>query len=174
MPQKNASSFDIFDMLSDSSKQKPEKPAKTQRQELLEATKYKDKDLYPEGTITIEPYTCVGIQCKLCIKACPTNALYWGTGKVGVMEDLCVYCGACVANCMVDDCIKIERKREDGKLEQFSKPRDVIMLQERINGQKRFERVKTNAAILRHTIKDDNVKKYRNFRGLYTDQENKV
>ena len=38
------------------------------------------------------------------------------------------------ANCMVDDCIKIERKREDGKIEKFSKPNDVVMLDEKING----------------------------------------
>jgi hypothetical protein len=44
---------------------------------------------------------------------------------------------------MVDDCIKIERKREDGKAEHFSKPQDVIMLEEKVNGKKRFDRVKT-------------------------------
>ncbi len=54
---------------------------------------------------------------------------------------MCVYCGACVLNCMVDDCIKIERKREDGKVEQFSKPNDVVMLNEKIGGKKRFDRV---------------------------------
>jgi len=43
---------------------------------------------------------------------------------------------------MVDDCMKIERKREDDKVERFSKPKDVIMLEEKINGQKRFDRVK--------------------------------
>jgi hypothetical protein len=42
---------------------------------------------------------------------------------------------------MVNDCIKIERKREDGKVEHFSKPKDVIMLEEKINAKKRFERV---------------------------------
>jgi hypothetical protein len=43
---------------------------------------------------------------------------------------------------MVDDCIKIKRKREDDKVERFSKPKDFIMLEEKINGQKRFDRVK--------------------------------
>jgi len=142
------------------------------RKELLEPTGV--KELFKEGKININEFTCVGGQCKLCIKACPTNALYWGTGKVGLTEDLCVYCGACVLNCMVDDCIKVERKRDDGKVERFSKPRDVIMLQERSNCQKRFERVRTNAAILRRMSKEDNVKKYRNFRQLYVEQENKV
>jgi hypothetical protein len=42
---------------------------------------------------------------------------------------------------MVDDCIKITRKREDGKVEKFSKPTDVLKLENRINAKKRFERV---------------------------------
>jgi hypothetical protein len=43
---------------------------------------------------------------------------------------------------MVDDCIKITRKREDGKVEKFSKPKDVLKLENRINAKKRFERVR--------------------------------
>ena len=142
MPQKPAQTIDIFNMLSDTAQKKPEKPAKTQRQELLEATKCKDKDLYPEGTITINKHTCVGVQCKLCIKACPTNALYWTTSGIGVTEDLCIYCGACAFNCMVDDCIKVTRKREDGKTERFSKPKDVAALNSRINAEKRCQRIR--------------------------------
>jgi hypothetical protein len=76
---------------------------------------------------------------------------------------------------MVDDCITVERKREDGETECFSKPRDVIMLQERSNCQKRFERVRTNAATMRHySNKDDNLKKARDLKQLYVDQEYKV
>jgi len=41
----------------------------------------------------------------------------------------------------VDDCIKIERKREDGKVERFSKPKEVVKLEDKINTQKRFDRV---------------------------------
>jgi ferredoxin len=171
MPSKQPSTFNLMD--EDSECQVDEEAEKRQRRkELLEPTGV--KELFKEGKININEFTCVGGQCKLCIKACPTNALYWGTGKVGLTEDLCVYCGACVLNCMVDDCIKVERKRDDGKTERFSKPRDVIMLQERSNSQKRLERVKTNAAILRRMSKEDNVKKYRNFRQLYVEQENKV
>jgi len=171
MPSKQPSTFNLMD--EDSECQVDEEAEKRQRRkELLEPTGV--KELFKEGKININEFTCVGGQCKLCIKACPTNALYWGTGKVGLTEDLCVYCGACVLNCMVDDCIKVERKRDDGKVERFSKPRDVIMLQERSNCQKRFERVRTNAAILRRMSKEDNVKKYRNFRQLYVEQENKV
>jgi hypothetical protein len=43
---------------------------------------------------------------------------------------------------MVDDCIKVERKREDGKVERFSKPKEVVKLGDKINTKKRFERVK--------------------------------
>ena len=142
MPQKNAPPVDIFNMLFDSAQQKTEKPAKTQRQELLEATKCKDKDIYPEGTITINKHNCVGVQCKLCIKACPTNALYWTSSGIGVTEDLCLHCEACVLSCMIDDCIKVTRKREDGKTEHFSKPKDVTNLNNRINAEKRRQRIR--------------------------------
>lgn len=136
MPDKNASSIDIFSLMSEES---PEQAKKKRRQELLEPTGV--KELFKEGKISINKYTCVGVQCKLCVKACPTNALYWASGEVGVVEDLCVYCGACVLNCMVDDCIKIERKREDGKLERFSKPKDVVGVAEKVNAKKRLGRV---------------------------------
>ena len=142
MPTKPPSIFDLMNEESESQVNE-EAEKRKRRKELLEPTGV--KELFKEGKISINKFTCVGGQCKLCIKACPTNALYWGTGEVGIIEDLCVYCGACVLNCMVDDCIKIERKREDGKTERFSKPSDVIKLQRRSNCQKRFERVKTNA-----------------------------
>ena len=99
------------------------------------------KEFFKEGSISINKHTCEGVQCKLCVKACPTSALYWKRGEVGIIEDLCVYCGACVLNCIVDDCIKIKRKREDGEVERFSKPKDVIALAEKINAKKRLGRV---------------------------------
>jgi ferredoxin len=137
MPEKNASAIDIFGMLSeDSSAEAKKKQAK----EHLKPTAV--KQFFKEGSIKINKFTCAGVQCKLCVDACPTNALYWKTGEIGIIEDLCVYCGACVFKCMVDDCIKIERKREDGKVERFSKPNDVIMLNEKIGSKKRFDRVK--------------------------------
>ena len=138
MPEKTASSIDIFGLLSEDNSS--EKAKKKRRQELLESTGV--KELFKEGSININKYTCEGVQCKLCIKACPTNALYWATGEVGVTEDLCVYCGACVLNCMVDNCIKVERKREDGTTERFCKPNDVIKLAEKLNAKKRSGRVK--------------------------------
>jgi len=137
MPEENASAVDIFNLLSEDS---PEQAKKKRRKELLEPTGV--KELFKEGNISINKYTCEGVQCKLCVKACPTNALYWKAGEVGIIEDLCVYCGACVLKCMVDNCIKIERKREDGKVERFSNTKDLIMLGEKVNEKKRFDRVK--------------------------------
>jgi ferredoxin len=136
MPEKSSSNVDIFGLLSvDKDEEK-----KKQRKELLASTGV--KEFFPEGKICIDKRTCWGVECKLCIEKCPTNALYWKTGEVGIVEDLCVYCGACVLCCMVDDCIKVERKREDGKTESFSKPNEVVKVQDKINAKKRFQRVK--------------------------------
>ncbi len=155
MPQKEPSIFDLMNEEDESQRQVDEEKEKRQRRkELLEPTGV--KELYRDGKISINKFTCVGGQCKACIKACPTNALYWGTGEVGVIDDLCVYCGACVVNCMVDNCIKIERTRESGETEKFSKPIDVVKLQERHNTKKRLERVKTNAVIQRRLYKEKN------------------
>jgi len=137
MPDNNSSSIDIFGMLSENK----EENIKSQRKELLSSSGV--KDLFKEGDISINKRTCWGLECKLCIKACPTNALYWQTGEVKIIKDLCVYCGACVLCCMVDDCIKIKRKRDDGTTEKFSKPKDVIKLDDKINSQKRVERIIT-------------------------------
>jgi ferredoxin len=145
MPKENSSTVDIFGLLSESSekekeeKEEEKKRSKKEREELLAATKV--KDLFPEGSITINKYTCTGVQCKLCIKACPTNALYWTSKGVGVTEDLCVHCEACVLSCMVDDCIKVTRKREDGKEESFSKIKDVVTLENQKNTNKRLQRI---------------------------------
>src|SRR3989339_2148460 len=171
MPSKPPSIFDLMNEES-GSKVDEEKEKRQRRKELLETTGV--KELFKEGKININKFTCVGGQCRLCIKACPTNALYWSTGGVGITEDLCVYCGACVLNCMVDDCIKIERKREDSTVEKFSKPSDVIKLAERLNSQKRLERVRTNAATVRRFKGKDNVKEYQKLRQLYIDDKNKV
>jgi ferredoxin len=170
MPSKPPSIFDLMNEESES-KVDEEKERLERRKELLEPTGV--KELFQEGKIDINKFTCVGGQCKLCIKACPTNALYWSTGQVGIIEDLCVYCGACVLNCMVDDCIKIERTRPNGKIEKFSKPKDVVKLAEKLNSQKRFERVRTNAATLRRCYKEESAKKYRKLKQLYAD-ENKT
>ncbi len=100
------------------------------------------KEFFADGNISINMRICRGVDCKLCIKVCPTNALFWKVGEVGVIEDLCIYCGACVLSCIVDDCIRVIRKRADGEVESFSTPRDFIMLQHGINAKKRFKRVR--------------------------------
>jgi Fe-S-cluster-containing hydrogenase component 2 len=135
MPEKSSSNIDMFNLLSDND----ERAKKKRKEELLASLGV--KEFFAEGNISINKRTCWGLECKLCIKACPTNALYWKAGEVGIVEDLCVYCGACVLCCMVDDCIKVERKREDGKVERFSKPKEVVKLGDKINTKKRFERV---------------------------------
>jgi len=167
MPSKPPS---IFDLMEEGQAISEEEEKKKRRQELLAPTGV--KELYKDGKISINKFTCVGAQCKICIDKCPTNALYWGTGEVGIIDDLCVYCGACVVNCMVDNCIKIERTRENGEIERFGKPADVIKLEEKINAKKRFERVKTNAITLRRTYKkEDRKKPEEKKRHLYVDQE---
>ncbi len=154
MPSKPPSAYELMD--EETNTQVDEEAERRQRRkELLEPTGV--KELFKEGKIKINEFTCVGGQCKLCIKACPTNALYWGTGKIGIVEDMCIYCGACVLNCMVDDCIKVERKREDGTVEKFSKSNDIVKISERLNSRKRFERVRTNAATMRRFKEKDDI-----------------
>ncbi len=136
MPQEGSSQIDIFGLLSSKDKEKKKK----QRQELLAPTGV--KEFFLEGKITINKRTCWGQECKLCIKACPTNALFWKAGEIGITEDLCVYCSSCVLSCMVKDCIKVERKREDGKAESFSNTPDVMKLEAAINTGKRAQRVR--------------------------------
>ena len=138
MPEGSSSNVDIFSLLS---VDKEEEEKKKRRKELLAATGV--QEFFEDGKISIDKRTCWGLECKLCIEKCPTNALYWKTGEVGIVEDLCVYCGACVLCCMVDDCIKVERKREDGTTECFSRPQDIMKLQNKINAKKRLQRVKT-------------------------------
>ena len=132
----NTSGKDIFTLLSEASKRKK----KEKRAQILESMKV--KEFFEEGSISIDKKTCKGVECKLCIKACPTNALYWKNGEVGIEEELCVFCAACVANCIVDNCIQIWRKRPNGGVERFSKPMDVLILLNNINSEKRIEAIK--------------------------------
>ena len=138
MVKEDSAGIDIFSLLSDSGEKERAEKRKL-REELLGQTGV--KEFFTDGKIGINKRTCQGLECKLCIKACPTNALYWKQGEVGIVDDLCVYCGACVLSCMIDDCIKIERTRENGKVEKFGKPKDVLRLQNTINIKKRFDRV---------------------------------
>jgi ferredoxin len=136
--EKTSSLFDLLEDVSDEEEQTS--PATGEREELLKSMGVEDK--FKEGTISINMRTCRGIECNLCVKACPTNALYWKGGDIGIIDDLCIHCTACVANCMVDDCIKVTRKRPDGKDEKFSNAKDVCMLLKKINSKKEVERVK--------------------------------
>ena len=140
MAKKNtrgSSNSDIFQLLLETA----ERDKKQRREELLAPLEV--KEFFVDGSITINKRTCKGVECKLCIKACPTNALFWKTGEVGITEELCIYCGACVLSCIVDNCIKVSRKRANGEVETFSTPRDVTLLQNSINTKKRLERVKS-------------------------------
>ncbi|MEM2676173.1 MAG: hypothetical protein QXT10_06755 [Candidatus Bathyarchaeia archaeon] len=128
---------DIFSLLVETG----EREKRKRREELLAPLGV--KEFFVDGSINIDKRTCKGVECKLCIKACPTNALFWkSSGEVGITEELCIYCGACVLNCIVDDCIKITRKRENGETERFSTPRAFTMLESAINAKKRHERVR--------------------------------
>jgi Fe-S-cluster-containing hydrogenase component 2 len=100
------------------------------------------EEFFLEGDVSIDKKTCRGTECQLCIKACPTSALFWKVGEVGIVKELCIYCGACVLSCIVDDCIRIKRKRISGEVETFSKPKDFIMLQNRISTEKRSGKIK--------------------------------
>lgn len=131
----DSSILDIFQLLTEAAI----KEKKRQREELLAPSG--TKEFFAEGSITIDKRTCQGVECKLCIEVCPTNALFWRSGEVGITEELCVYCGACVLSCIVDDCIRIVRKRSTGEVERFGKPRDFMVLQHVINGKKRCQRV---------------------------------
>jgi len=112
---------DIFQMLFESAKKRREEKSR-----LLESLGV--KEFFEEGSIRINKRTCKGVECKLCTEACPTNALYWGHGEVKIVQDLCIYCAACVLSCIVDNCIQITRKRIDGKTESYGTPSDVLRL----------------------------------------------
>jgi Fe-S-cluster-containing hydrogenase component 2 len=124
---------DIFALLLETS----EKRNKAKREELLKSIGV--EEFFEDGSIRIDMKTCKGVECQLCIKACPTSALFWKAGEVGITEDLCIHCTSCVMNCMVDNCIEVKRKRHNGDYERFSKPLDVFRLWERCNTRKRVD-----------------------------------
>lgn len=137
MPENKGSTLDIYQLLQEASRKRESKI----RTRLLQSMGV--KEFFEDGNIQIDKNTCKGVECKLCIEACPTNALYWKTGEVGIVEELCVYCAACVWSCVVDDCIKVSRKRPNGGIEKFSNPREVLTLLHNINSGKRVKRLKS-------------------------------
>jgi len=134
---KDSSGADIFQLLSEAS----EKKRKERRAQLLQPLGI--TEFFEEGNINIDKRTCKGVECKLCIEACPTNALYWKSGEVGVVEELCIFCTACVSNCIVDNCIQVGRRRPNGEIEKFSTPRDVLRLLDSIASKKRLGRIES-------------------------------
>ena len=140
MPKKRKPSKHVSVNIRQLLTEKAKKEKKKLREELL--TPLGIMEFFSEGSITINKRTCKGVECKLCIEACPTNALFWKAGEVGIIEEFCIYCGACVLNCIVGDCIKITRKRENSEVETFSKPREFMTLQFGINAKKRYERIR--------------------------------
>jgi len=129
-------SIDIFQLLEETSEER----RREKRERLLQSVGV--KEFFEEGNIRINTSICDGVECKLCIEACPTNALYWRYGRVEVVEELCVFCTACVLSCMVDDCIKVKRKRPNGEVEEFSTPEEALTLLQRINSRKTHEMVR--------------------------------
>jgi hypothetical protein len=61
----------------------------------------------------------------------------------------------------VDDCIKIERKRETGEVEKFSKPKDFTTLQHDINVKKRHGKIQEAFPRVEDYLKRYNKKKHR-------------
>jgi len=150
-PKAEPSTVDIFQILVETA----DKEKKKRREEFLAPLSV--KEFFVEGSISIDKRTCKGVECKLCIEACPTNALFWRAGEVGIIEELCIYCGACVLSCIVDDCVRIVRKRENGEVESFSKPKEFTTLQHGINTKKRFDRTRDI-----FPKPEDYLKRYRN------------
>ena len=138
MPEKtsNKETTDIYRLLFEASERK----RKEKRAELLRSVGV--KEFFEDGNIKIDMKTCRGVECNLCVKACPTSALYWKAGEICVIEELCVYCTSCVLNCIVDNCIEVKRKRPNGETETFSKPQDVLILLDNINSRNRIEAIK--------------------------------
>lgn len=135
--QNEKTGMDIFKVLLEASKEKK----RAKREQLLKSVGV--KEFFEEGNIKIDMKTCKGVECKLCIKVCPTNALYWKKGEIGITEDLCVYCTSCVLNCMVDNCVEVRRKRQNGTNERFSNPVDVLRMLNNINAQNRVKAIKS-------------------------------
>lgn len=103
-------------------------------------------EIFDKGTIEIDKRTCRGVDCRLCIQACPTNALYWKYGEVGIAKELCIYCTSCVNVCIVDNCIHVSRVRSDGETEKYSNPQQIQRLLRNISYRKAEERTKSRCA----------------------------
>ena len=135
--ENDAKDIDIFQLLNMASQRK----YRQERQALL--SELEVQDLFCDGAVLINKQTCLGVECKLCIDVCPTHALYWAKGEVGIERQLCVYCMACVFSCIVEDCITITRTRDTGEEEVFSNSKSACALLHEIASTKRIERIQT-------------------------------
>jgi len=142
-----SSSADIFQLLLEASKKK----RREKRAQLLQPLGI--KEFFEEGSISINKRTCKGVECKLCIGACPTNALYWRSGEVGIVEELCVFCTACVSSCIVDNCIAVSRSRPNGETERFSTPKEVLTLLNATGSRKRVNIIKSRIPTMEAYLK---------------------
>jgi len=121
---------DIFGLLAG----EEEKRRRAIREEVLGALGI--PDFFVKGSVHIDERKCYGVECDLCVKACPTKAIFWRSGRLVVQDEICIYCTACVANCMVEGCITVRRVRPDGTVEEFSSPGDVARLLRAIAGRR--------------------------------------
>jgi Fe-S-cluster-containing hydrogenase component 2 len=115
--------------------------AKRKRRETLLRSVGIDETFFDEGRVMIDVATCRGVECKLCIEACPTHALYRANGEVKLEAELCIYCTACVLSCIVDDCIVVTRRRSNGDREQFSRPIEAVRLLNQRAAHRRVEKL---------------------------------
>ena len=125
---------DIYGLLVEADNRKN----KQRREEMLHSVGIVE-EYFEEGSININNSTCRGVECKICIEECPTNALYLVEGEIKVERDLCIYCCTCVLNCIVDDCINLTRRRKNGEFERFSTPREATLVLRRTSSNKRCE-----------------------------------
>jgi NAD-dependent dihydropyrimidine dehydrogenase PreA subunit len=84
MPKESEKGLDIFQLLTETGKKERRKT----ESELLAPLRI--EEIFQEGSVIINKKTRQSVECKLCIKACSTNALFWRAGEVGVIEELCV------------------------------------------------------------------------------------
>ncbi len=131
----DSSSPDIYSLLL-----KEQKKPSVNKTEILHSMGI-TQQYYEEGSLMIDISICLGVECKLCIKACPTNALYWDEARVKLEEDLCIYCSACVLNCVVDNCMVLTRRGSDGKVSRFGTPRRAALVNNSIASKKRKKAV---------------------------------